>query len=134
MRDRQARSCYGHLAGVMGVALMEEMRERGWLVPRVEADRTHFDVTSAGVAGLAELGIDPAARPTTKRLYAYGCVDRTEKVHHLGGYLGEQILHHFLEQGWVKRPYEDRVLEVTSAGVEQCELLRAITNKGVATK
>jgi hypothetical protein len=134
MRDRQARSCYGHLAGVWGVALMQEMIERGWFAPRMEGAHTHYEVTPAGAVGLAEIGVDAAERPATKRLYAYGCVDRTEKVHHLGGYLGERILHHLVERGWVKRPYADRVLEVTADGQEQCELLRSISNKGVLSR
>ncbi|MGZ4164904.1 MAG: hypothetical protein ACXVDB_09265 [Tumebacillaceae bacterium] len=134
MRDRQARSCYGHLAGVWGVALTQEMITRGWFATRVEGERTHFDVTPLGAEGLAAIGIDATLRPSTKRLYAYGCVDRTEKVHHLGGYLGEQVLQHFLERGWVARPYGDRVLEITANGEEQCELLRSIKDKGVLTR
>jgi hypothetical protein len=120
------------------VALTQEMMKRGWFAPRVDGERTHFDVTPVGAEGLAVIGIDATQRPTTKRLYAYGCMDRTEKVHHLGGYLGEQVLQHLLERGWVARPYGDRVLEVTAAGEEQCELLRSIkdtiTDKGVMTR
>lgn len=133
MRDRQARSCYGHLAGVVGVQLMEELQARGWLTPHVEGERTHYDVTAAGVEGLAALGVDASVRPKTKRLYSYGCTDRTEKVHHLGGYLGEQLLQHFLERGWVVRPFGDRVLQVTAEGEQECELLRAVQQRSAVS-
>jgi hypothetical protein len=90
---RQARTCYDHLAGVAGVTLMDAMMQRGWLEADKEVKgRTHFRLSSAGQQALAVRDLDLLPARNTRRMYAYGCVDWTERRFHLGGALGASIL------------------------------------------
>jgi hypothetical protein len=67
---RQARTCYGHLAGVAGVGLMDALLRRGWLEASQETRRrTHFRLTLAGEKALAARGVVPTpARDSRPRL------------------------------------------------------------------
>jgi DNA-binding transcriptional ArsR family regulator len=101
---RQARTCYDHLAGVLGVGLMDAMLERGWLViDHVDGRRTHYRLTDAGRAAFAARGVDVAAAERSRRMHAYGCTDWTERRHHLGGSLGAAVLASLIEHGVITR-------------------------------
>lgn len=90
---RQARTCYDHLAGVLGVRLMDELLERGWLVAgHDDGKRTHYQLTDEGRRALAARGVDLAAAESSRRMHAYGCTDWTERRPHLGGALGAAVL------------------------------------------
>ncbi len=86
---RRARTCYDHLAGVAGVAMMESMLERGWLERVGERD---LGLTAAGEAGLAAAGVDLAGARRARRSFAVSCLDWTERRFHLGGALGAALL------------------------------------------
>lgn len=110
-RLREARCCYGHLAGRLGVRLFDALRERDGL--RVAADG--FTLSEAGRAWLASaLGFAPAA-PNGRRRYAYACMDWSERRDHLAGQLADELLGHCLERGWLKRG-EGRALALTPLG------------------
>src|SRR5437773_7153203 len=53
---RQARTCYDHIAGVLGVALTQRLIERELVILGEEAG----EVTPAGVSFLSKLGVDLA--------------------------------------------------------------------------
>jgi len=113
MRLREARCCYGHLAGRRGVALLEHLVAQGWLVPAVEG----YALTDAGVAGLAALGFDAQAlRASTAPRIAYPCLDWSERRDHLAGRLASGLLTHFVERGWLRRIGSERALELTPPG------------------
>ena len=54
---RRARTCYDHLAGVAGVALLDAMQRRRWLVPTT-ASGPAYDLTPAGSRALVRKGVD----------------------------------------------------------------------------
>ena len=113
---RRARTCYGHLAGVIGVQLMDELLGRGWLEPlrsAPDSGRIHYVPTAEGKAALAERGV---AVPVAKgRLpIAFSCIDWTERRPHLGGALGRALVAALLANGGIERTRESRV--VTLAG------------------
>jgi DNA-binding transcriptional ArsR family regulator len=111
-RLRQARCCYGHAAGRLGVALLDALKQGG----RTAEVEDGLELTPAGVAWLAQLGFvaQPAARRTR---YAYGCLDWSERRDHLAGSLGRQLLAHFIEQGWLRKGSgADRALTPTVSG------------------
>ena len=116
LRLREARCCYGHLAGRRGVALLSRLVARGWLA---EADGG-YALTPAGVAGLATLGFDastlPPERPAALRRLAYPCLDWSERRDHLAGRLASELLAHFVAQGWLRRIGGERALELTPTG------------------
>jgi DNA-binding transcriptional ArsR family regulator len=128
LRLREARCCYGHLAGRRGVALLEHLLAHGWLVPS-EGD---YALTDAGVAGLGRLGFDaaaftsPAGASASHRI-AYACLDWSERRDHLAGKLASGLLAHFIERGWLRRIGSERALELTPPGQQALAPLLAIT-------
>ena len=111
---RQARTCYDHLAGVAGVAVMDAMLRQGWLEPSSESTgpakgRTHYQLTAQGGRALRSLGVDLLPKKGSQRMYAYGCVDWTERRFHLGGGLGAAILDSLIADGIVRREPGSRV-------------------------
>jgi DNA-binding transcriptional ArsR family regulator len=111
-RMREARSCYDHLAGRLGVALTDALVARDVLRLQGEA----FEVTSAGEAFLHELGIETRVLRVQRRAFARACVDWTERRPHLAGSLGAALRACFLENAWVERAPADRSLGLTEAG------------------
>ncbi|MCH8988061.1 MAG: hypothetical protein IIA92_04560 [Chloroflexi bacterium] len=116
-RLRRARTCYGHLAGVAGVALMDKMIGLGWLEegPRpASGNRVGYALTHKGLQAMAERGVDVAAAAKSTGNFAFGCLDWTERGHHLGGALGRAVTAFLSEQGFVGRTPGTR--EVTLRG------------------
>jgi len=110
---RFARTCYDHLAGVLGVAVTERLVEREYLVG---ADG--FEVTAAGHRWLASLGADVAAFTRARRPVARPCLDWTERRHHLAGAAGAAIAHAMLDKRWVARIAGTRAVRLTLRGRE----------------
>ena len=110
---RRARTCYGHLAGVAGVHLLEELLRLGWLEVAGPADggRVGYAPTVAGAAALARRGVVvPAGRGG--KLAAFSCLDWTERRPHLGGGLGRAIVAALVDAGCVVRNPGSRVVTV----------------------
>lgn len=112
-RLRQARCCYGHLAGQLSVRLFDGLMARHGLADAADGLR----LTPAGAHWLQALGLSPSA-PSARRRYAYRCLDWSERRDHLAGQLADEMLAHFLAVGWL-RPGEGRVLELTPTGVQR---------------
>jgi DNA-binding transcriptional ArsR family regulator len=77
----EARTCYDHLAGRLGVELADRILGHGLL--RL-AGAGHL-LTDAGQAKLAELGIDPGPVLRSRRMLARPCLDWTQRRPHLAG-------------------------------------------------
>jgi DNA-binding transcriptional ArsR family regulator len=106
-----ARTCYDHLAGRLGVALLDAVTDRGLL------DRSAGAVfTPAGLAWLADLGVDPVAPPPGRRPLIRLCLDWTERREHLAGTAGAALCAHFLAAGWIERGPRGRMVRITPAG------------------
>lgn len=112
---RHARTCYDHLAGVLGVRLMDELLGRGWLAVDHDGKRTHYRLTGEGRRALADRGVDVAGAEASRRMHAYGCTDWTERRPHLGGSLGAAILEAIQDAGLVARTAGDRTVAVTGS-------------------
>jgi DNA-binding transcriptional ArsR family regulator len=113
LRLREARCCYGHLAGRRGVALLEQLLAKDWLVDAPDG----YALTDAGIAGMAALGFDAGAlRASASHRIAYPCLDWSERRDHLAGKLGSALLTHFIERGWLRRIGSERALELTPPG------------------
>nr|WP_308190324.1 helix-turn-helix domain-containing protein [Pseudonocardia sp. TRM90224] len=98
VRDRrlaQARTCYDHLAGRLGVALRDGMIAQGLI-----SERDGLVVTALGRNTLADLGIEPV---NSRRTLLRDCLDWTERRQHLAGALPAAILHRALTAGWLTR-------------------------------
>lgn len=109
---REARTCYDHIAGRLGVAIFDRLRAQRWIKQSADG----WALTRAGVTGLDEvLGLDVAAIPTLRRALVKPCLDWSERTEHLGGALGAALLDRALAEGWVKRA-DGRALALTDKG------------------
>ncbi|MDH6143486.1 DNA-binding transcriptional ArsR family regulator [Kitasatospora sp. GP30] len=108
----RARTCYDHLAGTLGVAIMDAMTERGLL------DWTRgLALTPTGEAWLAELGVPSPAGPARSRRPAVRpCIDWTERRPHLAGSVGAALCRHALDTGWLQRIGTSRAVRLTADG------------------
>jgi DNA-binding transcriptional ArsR family regulator len=116
-RLREARSCYDHLAGRLGVAVTDGLVARG----AIRLANGAFTVTRAGQRTFAELEVDVGQARAKRRSFARACTDWTERRPHLGGSLGAAVRDSFLLAGWVRRNAHDRSLLITDAGRTELE-------------
>ncbi len=113
LRLREARCCYGHLAGRHGVAMLDHLLERHWLA----AAPNGYALTADGITGLTAFGFDATAlRPNASHRLAYPCLDWSERRDHLAGKLASGLLTHFVDRGWLRRVAGERALELTPPG------------------
>ncbi|OZM81512.1 helix-turn-helix transcriptional regulator [Pseudonocardia sp. MH-G8] len=105
----EARTCYDHLAGRLGVAITDSLGARGLL------DRAGgFALTSTGLDWFAtELGFVPAR---SRRPVARPCLDWTERRSHLAGQAGAHLCAQLERNGWITRREGDRAVRRTAAG------------------
>ncbi|MGO8984812.1 MAG: ArsR/SmtB family transcription factor [Terriglobales bacterium] len=87
---RAARTCYDHIAGLLGVSLHERFEILGWLVSHSTTNDNACDLTSKGAEAFESLGIDIDATRTLRRRFTYPCVDWSERRPHLGGALARR--------------------------------------------
>ena len=109
---RQARTCYDHLAGVAGVQLLDAMLRRGWLeLNEHEGNpRSLYRLTPQGTQALSARGVDVVQAHKTRRRFAFGCLDWTERRAHLGGALGAALLEALVRAGMVQRQPQSRTV------------------------
>jgi len=124
-----ARTCYDHVAGKFGVAIFNALHERNAIIYNAPAtDPSYFteDVSLGINSGktFKALGVDLSQIAGTRRKYLYACLDWTEKRPHLAGAVGAALFNAMIDQNWVARNDEKRVLRVTDAG--RCALKQII--------
>lgn len=106
-----ARTCYDHLAGRLGVVVMDALQGRGIVDPA-----RGLALTSRGERWFEDLDIDIAGLRSQRRAFVRECVDWTEHRPHLAGALGAALCESFIEREWVRRPDRTRRLELTAPG------------------
>jgi len=111
-----ARTCYDHMAGTLGVSFHNRIRAMGWLSGKLTGDGKAYDLTAAGGKALEVLGIDLNAVQSTRRRFAYACLDWSERQPHIGGALGAALLNLVLKRKWVAQDLDSRALSITSLG------------------
>lgn len=116
---RKARICYDHLAGAMGVRLLDGLLAKGVL----EGDEANLRLTGKGEGGFSALGIDIAALKGRKRPVCRACLDWSERRSHLAGGLGAALLSTFLDRGWIRRQDGKRTLVFSPEGLRRFEAL-----------
>ena len=113
---REARLCYNHLAGALGVQLYHSLSARSFLAQTPGG----LDLTAAGRSfcrdfGLADAVLAPGSNPGRTPL-CRDCLDWSERQSHLGGRLGRLLLARMETAGWFRRQPESRALAVTPVG------------------
>lgn len=104
-----ARTCYGHLAGRLGVGLTEAMEER----VLIEREGDVFLLSAEGRGWLNDLGISKPPRA------GKACNDWSERRSHLAGKLGVALTRRLFELGWIERTNVARAIRVTPLGQEE---------------
>jgi len=97
---RHARVCYDHLAGDLGVQMLDSMKRQRWLRQR----KQDIELTAEGERFLTDtlqISADALAHP--RRPLCRACLDWSERRHHLAGTLGAAILTRFTELKWATR-------------------------------
>jgi DNA-binding transcriptional ArsR family regulator len=110
----EARTCYDHLAGRLGVAVAEALLGRQALVEAEEG----FAAGPRAASVLSGLGIELVEIRSGRRPFALRCLDWSERRPHVAGALGRALAARALEAHWVERRPESRALHVTSGGRE----------------
>lgn len=123
----EARTCYDHLAGRLGVAMIEAMVGMGCFR---EGDGAYM-LTARGRSFLDELGVDLNKKRDTRRTYARKCFDWSEQRYHLGGALGAALANRFFDLDWLRRVPKSRVVTVTSKGGPRLAALGLIPEQPV---
>jgi DNA-binding transcriptional ArsR family regulator len=109
---RTARTCYDHVAGLLGVSLADRLAERELIILGAEAG----EVTPSGVEFLSKLGVDLSAARARRRLFCRPCVDWTERRPHIGGAVGAALAGWLFDLKWIERMRDSRALMITPAG------------------
>jgi DNA-binding transcriptional ArsR family regulator len=109
---RKARTCYDHLAGMLGVALTDALEHQGVIRP----SDGHYVLTEGGQRRLQGFGIDVEDLRGRRRVFARACLDWTERRPHLAGALGAGLAGRLLELGWITRLPKSRALKLTDLG------------------
>jgi DNA-binding transcriptional ArsR family regulator len=127
---RFARTCYDHLAGVLGTELMAALLEQGLLSggdgvfepdaashDRLSAPGFDLDyrLTGRGIVQLQDFGIDFDSLPRRRQLIRY-CVDWSEQRHHLAGSLGAALAARVFELGWAEKAGHSRAVLLSAEG------------------
>jgi DNA-binding transcriptional ArsR family regulator len=128
---RRARVCYDHLAGDLGVQMLDAMTKK----KLVRHHKTEIALTPQGERFVAQkLQIDVADIAHARRPLCKACLDWSERRHHLAGTLGAAMLSRFTELKWAARDSTagSRVFNFTRNGEKQFAALFGPTSESHA--
>ncbi len=121
-----ARTCYDHLAGRLGVAILDAMTRRRL----IETD-AGMALTVDGRHWFADLGCDVGSFATGRRPAVRSCLDWTERRPHLAGAAGAALLQQARTRSWVSAGREPRALRLTPSGRDALSLLLGLDADGL---
>lgn len=97
---RRARICYDHLAGDLGVLMLDSMKAQRL----VRQKKLEIELTAEGARFLEKnLQISPDMLVHPRRPVCKACLDWSERRHHLAGTLGAALMARFAELKWAAR-------------------------------
>lgn len=108
----QARTCYDHFAGRLGVAIHDALLAGDHLA----VGPGGYALTASGEAAFAALGVDTRAPAKAGRAALRPCLDWSERRPHLAGHLAAALACRCFEAGWVLRGKDSRAVRLTEAG------------------
>jgi DNA-binding transcriptional ArsR family regulator len=119
---RRARICYDHLAGDLGVQMLDSMKKQRL----VRQNKQAIELTAEGERFLTKtLQISAATLSHPRRPMCKACLDWSERRHHLAGTLGAAMMARFTELKWAARDAApgSRVVNFTRSGEKRFEAL-----------
>lgn len=112
---RYCRTCYDHLAGYVGVSIVEAMEAKGYL-EKCEKD---YLITEKGWKWFSQFDIVQKEVKNTRRPLTRQCLDWSERRPHLAGQLGAVFLGKVIQRKWFKQIDFSRELIVTAKGRQE---------------
>jgi DNA-binding transcriptional ArsR family regulator len=97
---RRARICYDHLAGDLGVQMLDSLKQQRL----IRQNKQVIELTQEGkrfMATALQIDADMLAHP--RRPLCKACLDWSERRHHLAGTLGAAVMTRFTELKWAAR-------------------------------
>ena len=97
---RRARICYDHLAGDLGVQMLDSMKRQ----KLIRQHKHDIELTAEGrrfMASTLQISAETLAHP--RRPVCKACLDWSERRHHLAGTLGAALMTRFTELKWAAR-------------------------------
>lgn len=119
---RRARVCYDHLAGDLGVQMLDAMTRKHYL----RRNKNEITLTRDGEEFIARklgIAVDDIAHP--RRPLCKSCLDWSARRSHLAGSLGAAILNRLYELKWASRERDSRIVSFTRTGEKQFAALFA---------
>lgn len=117
------RTCYDHLAGFVGVKIVEGMEDKGFL----KKHDKRYEVTGKGWDWLSKFNLFENQYTSCHRAVTRQCLDWSERRPHLGGKLGADLLQAMLDRNWFKKVQFSRELVVTPTGSQEIYELLGIS-------
>ena len=108
----QARTCYDHFAGRLGIGIHDALMAGGHLT----ASEGGYALTASGKAIFRALGLDPDATARSRRAALRPCLDWSERRPHLAGHLAASLACRCFEMDWVRRRKDSRAVTLIEEG------------------
>ena len=105
---REARTCYDHLAGRLGVELTAALEREGVLVYEEEAEYRLGEDAASYLSTAFAIDVDELQQ--ARRTVARVCLDWSQRRRHVAGALGAALASSLFERGWVRRREGNRSL------------------------
>lgn len=112
---RRARVCYDHLAGDLGVAMLDALVAQGRIV---DAEGS-LVLTETGHAFARDFGV--ALDPAGRRPLCKACLDWSVRRSHLAGVMGAGLLSRIYALGWARRMEGTRIVQFSAPGLAAFE-------------
>jgi DNA-binding transcriptional ArsR family regulator len=106
------RTCYDHLAGFVGVKVVEALEKKSFL----KKSQAAYAVTEKGWQWFADFDISKNEFTNNRRPLTRQCLDWSERRPHLAGQLGAVFFEKMLQKRWFKKVQFSREMVVTSKG------------------
>lgn len=116
------RTCYDHLAGFVGVKIIEAFEEKQFVIK----SKTAYTVTEIGWLWLADFEISKESFLNNRRPITRQCLDWSERRPHLAGQLGAVLLEKMLQKKWFKKVQFSREMVVSAKGREELNNLLGV--------
>jgi DNA-binding transcriptional ArsR family regulator len=120
---KYCRTCYDHLAGFVGVKLMEALLRNGYL----SQTTNNYTITPKGWKWLSQFGITANDTDGNRRPFIRECLDWSERRPHLAGKLGALLLEKMFQKQWFRKVRFSRELVLTPKGKQEMYALLGIT-------
>jgi DNA-binding transcriptional ArsR family regulator len=114
---REARVCYDHLAGTLGVKMHDAFITQGLVVATPEG----LGLSHSGRERMVAERVDIDTIEAKSGPLCRACLDWSERRHHMAGRLGAALLKLIIARGWARRDLETRAILFSQNGLKGFE-------------